>query len=82
MLTNLLTSRHLGRASAIVVGSFTDCDAGPDGTTVRKVLRERLASLDVPVLAGLPVGHGARNDAIVLGRTAEVRADRGTLRVF
>jgi muramoyltetrapeptide carboxypeptidase len=82
MLTNLLTSRHLGRASAIVVGSFTDCDAGPDGTSVGKVLRERLGSLNVPVLAGLPVGHGARNDAVVLGRRAEVRADRGTLRLF
>jgi muramoyltetrapeptide carboxypeptidase len=82
MLTNLLTSPHLGRASAIVVGSFTDCDPGPDGTSVRKVLRERLGSLEVPIVAGLPVGHGARNDALVLGRRAEVRADRGTLRVF
>jgi muramoyltetrapeptide carboxypeptidase len=82
MLTNLVTSGHLRRASAIVVGGFTDCVAGPDRTSVEKVLKERLASLDVPVVAGLPVGHGARNDAIVLGRRAEVRADRGTLRVF
>jgi muramoyltetrapeptide carboxypeptidase len=79
MITNLVTSGHFGRASAVVVGSFTDCAAGPDRTSVEEVLRERLRPLGIPVVAGLPVGHGARNDAIVLGRRAEVRADRGTL---
>jgi muramoyltetrapeptide carboxypeptidase len=81
MLTNLATAGHLARASAVVVGSFTDCDPGPDRKRVEDVLRERLSTLGVPVLARLPVGHGARNDAIVLGRRAEARSDRGTLRV-
>ena len=79
MLTNLVTGGHLTRASAIAVGSFTDCVAGPDGRSVADVLRDRLRSLGVPVVAGLPVGHGARNDAVVLGRRAEV--ERGTLRL-
>jgi len=81
MLTNLITGGHLDRASAFVVGSFTDCAPGPDGTTVEEVLRDRLGSLGVPVVAALPIGHGSRNDAIVFGRRAEVRAARGTLRL-
>jgi muramoyltetrapeptide carboxypeptidase len=73
MLTNLITGGHLARASAFAIGDFTDCDAGPDRATIEAVLRERLGKLGVPIVAGLPIGHGARNDALVLGRRAEVR---------
>jgi muramoyltetrapeptide carboxypeptidase len=77
MLTNLISGGHLARASAVLVGDFTDCAPGPDGTTVEDVLRERLLALDVPVLARFPVGHGNRNHPVVLGRRAEVTAARG-----
>ena len=82
MLTNLVTGGHLARAVAIVVGSFTDCVPGTDKTTAESVLKARLRSLGVPVVAGLPVGHCARNDALVLGCPAEVNADRGVFRVY
>ncbi|HEY3593782.1 MAG TPA: LD-carboxypeptidase, partial [Polyangiaceae bacterium] len=54
MLSNLITAGHLTRASAVVVGRFTDCVAGPDGRAVEDVLRERLLSLRVPVVADAP----------------------------
>jgi muramoyltetrapeptide carboxypeptidase len=76
MLTNLVIGGHLAKASAVLVGDFTDCTPGPDGTTVEDVMRDRLFALDVPVLAGLPVGHGRRNDPVVLGQRAEVTAGR------
>jgi len=38
------------------------------------VLREALAGLGVPVISGLPVGHGQRNDPVVLGGMARVEA--------
>jgi muramoyltetrapeptide carboxypeptidase len=79
MLSNLTTAGHLTRASAVVVGGFTDCGPGPEGTRVEDVLRERLRSLGVPVVAGLPTGHGPRNDAVVLGRRVEI--EPGTLRI-
>jgi muramoyltetrapeptide carboxypeptidase len=84
MLTNLTAGGHLARASAVLVGDFTDCAPGADGTTVEDVLRERLLALDVPVLAGMPVGHGRRNDPIVFGQRTEVTAARnaGTVRFF
>lgn len=79
MLTGLLVGGHLARAAAIVVGDFTDCHAGPDGVTVEAVLRERLAALGIPVVTGIPVGHGARNDPFVLGVPARLDAGAGVL---
>lgn len=74
MLTNLTTGGYLTRASAVLVGEFMDCAPGSDKTTVESVLRDRLRALDIPVLAGFPVGHGPRNESVVLGQRAEVTA--------
>ena len=75
MLTSLLLGGHLARASAIVFGGFTQCDAGPDGVTIEQVLRDRTANLSVPVVAGAPFGHGAPNRPFVLGAEATLEGD-------
>lgn len=75
MLTSLLLGGHLARASAIVFGGFTQCDPGPDGVTVEQVLRERTASLGVPVALGAPFGHGAPNHSFVLGAEGALTDD-------
>lgn len=75
MLTSLRLGGHLARASAIVLGGFTQCEAGPDGRAVEEVLAERTRDLGIPVLAGAPFGHGPRNDAFVLGANARVVGD-------
>jgi len=79
MLTSLRLGGHLSRASAIVFGDFTQCDPGADGRTVAEVIAERTRDLGVPVVTGAPFGHGARNDAFVLGAEAELRG--GTLAI-
>jgi muramoyltetrapeptide carboxypeptidase len=81
MLTDLIAGGHLRRAAGVVVGDFTDCSPGPDGRSIEQVLRERLLTLNVPVAAGFPSGHGKRNDAIVFGRRAHLDARRGTCRI-
>ncbi|MEO7095681.1 MAG: LD-carboxypeptidase [Polyangiales bacterium] len=75
MLTALHLGGHLARAAAFVVGDFTDCAPGPDGVDVMTVLRARLSGYRVPVVAGAPFGHGARNEPFVLGASVEVVAD-------
>jgi muramoyltetrapeptide carboxypeptidase len=77
MLATLEVGGYLRRAGAVVLGEFTQCDPGPDGVTADEVLAERLSRLGVPVVRGLPVGHGLRNDPVVLGGLARVEARGG-----
>jgi muramoyltetrapeptide carboxypeptidase len=75
MLTSLRLGGHLERASAIVLGGFDRCVPGPDGRTVDEVLHERTRDLGIPVVAGAPFGHGAVNEAFVLGSPVRVEGD-------
>ncbi len=76
MLTALGDGGYLARASAIVLGDFTDCSPGKHGVLVEAVLEERLAGLGIPVVSGLPVGHGARNVPLHLGFHAHLNAQQ------
>lgn len=81
MLTSL--APHLARAGALVFGAFTECEPGPDGVTVEAVLRERARALGLPAAMGAPFGHGARNEAFVLGRACALdAADDGAALTF
>lgn len=77
MLTSLRSAGGLDRVQAIALGAFTKADAGPDGVTVDDVLRERLGSLGVPVLAGVPSGHIDDNLELPFG--TEVTVDTAAI---
>jgi len=51
----------------------------PGDLGLEEVLRERLGDLGVPVVGGLPVGHGRPNLALPLGRLASLDGSRGQL---
>jgi muramoyltetrapeptide carboxypeptidase len=76
MLTSLRLGGHLARVAGIVLGEFSQCDAGLDGITAADVLTDRTRDLGVPVVAGAPFGHGARNDAFTLGARARIDGGR------
>ncbi|MCA9571428.1 MAG: LD-carboxypeptidase [Myxococcales bacterium] len=63
----------------VVLGELVSCRA-PEGAdwTVEDMVREHLEALGVPVLAGVPVGHGARNHPFVWGDRAALRDGRLT----
>ncbi len=68
MLTQLAQAGVFEGLRGVLLGEFLNCQApGGAGYTVEDVLRERLEPLGVPILAGLPVGHGARNWPLKLG---------------
>ncbi|RML65575.1 Muramoyltetrapeptide carboxypeptidase [Pseudomonas syringae pv. syringae] len=81
MLTHLGNCGILASLAGIAVGEFTP--AANTGRTISPadVLLERLGSLGIPVLGGLPVGHGDLNQAVPLGTQAILDADAGTLLV-
>ncbi|MBK7582296.1 MAG: LD-carboxypeptidase [Myxococcales bacterium] len=80
MLTALMCGGALDRVSAVAVGELTDCPTGPHGVPAEDAVRERLEELGVPVVAGVPAGHGKHNTPLVLGAPARV-AD-GCLSLF
>jgi muramoyltetrapeptide carboxypeptidase len=79
MLTQLRDSGALDGLAGVVLGQFTQCDAGPDGVTARDVLVERLAPLGQPMLEGAAVGHVPDNTPVLLGAEVTLDADRGRL---
>lgn len=73
MWTHLALAGALTGVAGVVLGEFTDCDEKEASFSAAEVLRELVATLGVPALEGLPIGHGAINQPVVLG--ARVRLD-------
>ncbi len=80
MLLHLRRAGALSGLAGVAVGQFTNC-ADDWLASVGDVLNEHLGMLDVPVLGGLPVGHGRDQLAVPVGVPAVLDADAGTLTV-
>lgn len=72
LLAALRFGGHLAGIRGVILGGFTNCtpQKGHRELPLRDVLLEHLGSLGVPVLAGMPAGHGARNAPFPLGASA------------
>ncbi len=68
LLVQLRDSGALAGARAILLGDFLDA-APPPGApwTLDEVFAEVLGPLRIPIVAGLPIGHGRTNLAVPLG---------------
>jgi muramoyltetrapeptide carboxypeptidase len=78
MLTHLLLSGRLDRTAGLVIGQFVDC--GEEGL-IDALIEERFGTLKIPVITGLPVGHGAENLALPLGLPAVLDTERVLLKI-
>jgi muramoyltetrapeptide carboxypeptidase len=78
MLTHLLLSGRLHGVSALVIGQIEDCG---EKELIYNLLEERLRALAIPVVTGLPVGHGVENRALPLGIPAVVDTERMVLAI-
>jgi len=84
MLTQWRSAGLLQQVAGIGVGRFSwrPDELLPGDLGLEEVLRERLADLGVPVVGGLPVGHGRPNLALPLGRLARLDGSKGQLTVL
>ncbi|MCC6996450.1 MAG: LD-carboxypeptidase [Deltaproteobacteria bacterium] len=75
-LTHLEQAGGLGQVAGLALGDFLRCDpaTGAPPVTAREVLLERARELHLPLLGGLPVGHGERNVALPFGGRAHLEA--------
>ncbi|NMC62846.1 MAG: LD-carboxypeptidase [SAR324 cluster bacterium] len=82
LLTQFLNTGLLQKVSGIMLGAFISCDH-PSNSKSREykqsyedVLYERLYSLGVPVLKGLPIGHQDLNACVPIGAKVRLCAGR------
>lgn len=80
LLTMLSKSGHLTGLAGIAIGQFTDFKQSGDWTVI-DLLREHLEPLNVPILGGLPLGHGIDPLSIPVGMTAFLDAASGELTI-
>jgi muramoyltetrapeptide carboxypeptidase len=83
MITQLTLAGILARASAIVLGTFPECDEPGGVSTARDTLRRLFSGFPGPVVYGLPVGH-VDGPALTLPLGVEVRVvagERGSISV-
>jgi muramoyltetrapeptide carboxypeptidase len=79
-LTQLLLSGALDDIVGVAIGHLQGFEDLVDrGWTIVDVLRDRLRLLDVPVLAGLPLGHDENPRTVALGIRYDLDADLGVL---
>jgi muramoyltetrapeptide carboxypeptidase len=85
-LLHLTQVGKLEGVRGIVVGELAGCEwhehsSAPRSKTLENVLEDRLGGLGVPVLYGLPLGHGASLATLPLGVEATIDADALTLTI-
>jgi muramoyltetrapeptide carboxypeptidase len=76
MLHHLLLARVLDGVRGVVLGSFINCGS-PDG--LLEVFTTALAPLNVPVLAGFPLGHQPDNHTLPVGAWARLDTSTASL---
>ena len=81
-LTQLLNSGVLEGVHGVAIGQFVRSAApAPGKWSFLDILSDRLGTLGVPVLGGLPFGHGPAPATVPLGTTAVLDAEARTLTV-
>jgi muramoyltetrapeptide carboxypeptidase len=81
-LTQLLKSGCLNGVRGVAVGQFIrSAEEKPGKWSVVDVLQDRLAPLGVPVLGGLPIGHGPYPFTVPLGTVATLDTTTRTLTI-
>ena len=80
-LTMLRKAGHLTGLAGIAVGQFNDCFHPVNGFTVIDLVRDHLRHFKIPILGGLPVGHGHEPQTTLVGAIALLDAAAGTLTI-
>jgi muramoyltetrapeptide carboxypeptidase len=79
-LTHLRNAGKLAAAAGIVIGDVRTKKSGYlTELSTEDVLEELLGPLGIPVLYGLPVGHGKHHATVPMGAIATLDADSGRL---
>ncbi len=87
-LLQLSQAGKLEKVQGVVIGDLVGCEwhegggsPFPQTKTLEEVLELRLGSLGVPMIYGLPFGHGTHMATLPLGVQAKLEGEAGTLEI-
>jgi muramoyltetrapeptide carboxypeptidase len=79
MMTHLRLSGQLRGLVGLIAGSFEGCG---EISSINRVLVDTVSHLQIPVVSGLPVGHGPENISLPLGVQASLDTEAMTLSII
>jgi muramoyltetrapeptide carboxypeptidase len=87
MLTQLLLTGKLKKASGLILGDFRGCDvdslSNPKNSfTLSEVFHDRLEALDIPVITGFSFGHIENQAIFPIGVTAEIDTQKPFIKLL
>ncbi len=78
MLTHLVLTGKINGIIGLIAGQFEGCG---DNADVNLLLNKLVTELEIPLVAGFPIGHGEKNIALPIGQTAVLDTERMTLTI-
>lgn len=77
MLSQMKQAGFFRDLAGLGLGSFRDCG---DEAEILEIVRDVIDAPELPMLAGLPLGHGADNQVVPVGLEAVLDTERGEVR--
>lgn len=84
MLTQLIAGKTFSKAAGILIGVSAGCNTStnPDSFSLKEVLTDRLAPLNIPAVYGMSFGHIAQNFTFPIGVKAKMNTENMTLELL
>ena len=76
MLTQMKMAGKLSSVAGLILGRFTDCGRTQE---ILDIVEAICGDLGIPILAGIPAGHGLPNMMVPMGVEAELDAEAGCI---
>ena len=83
MLTQLIQGSDIKEANGIVLGNFVDCEKkeGERSYALKEVILDKIGSLNIPSLYGMPFGHMDDQCTLPIGIHAELDTNNFSLKI-
>ena len=78
LLTHLRLGGVLAQVAGLIAGAFEECG---DRAEIDRLLLDTVSGLNIPVLTGLPIGHGLINVTLPIGLPATIDSETMTLKI-
>jgi muramoyltetrapeptide carboxypeptidase len=83
MLQSLKRAGYFENCKGLIVGDMSNIKKNTTkwGSSIEQLILDVVEEYDFPVLFDFPAGHETDNRAMILGRTIELKVEKGTSKI-